>query len=269
MINPISPDGSPTTSLHLSRPPVVESGIQLQFNDIPHWSVLHPGLFYQQIRDRFEHFREMPEVPPILELFPAQNRRIQLQLVAAGGPGCCQFENTTHESLIRVQRNRFSYHWADDPTSQQRPYPSFQKNYQSFAQEYQALEEFCRAQELATPEPMLAEVVYVNHVRPKEGESLSMLGKRVFDVDFGECELLTLNRTYTRGTEGRLYSEINVNLEESRPFLVFQLTSRILLGQSASTWQRAIELAHDWLIETFVNSTNELVRIEEWKQHVG
>jgi len=88
-------------------------------------------------------------------------------------------------------------------------------------------------------------------------------------VDFGECELLTLNRTYTRGTEGRLYSEINVNLEESRPFLVFQLTSRILLGQSASTWQRAIELAHDWLIETFVNSTNELVRIEEWKQHVG
>jgi uncharacterized protein (TIGR04255 family) len=269
MINPVISDGSRKTSLILDAPPVVEAGIQLQFSDIPHWSVLHPGLLYQQVRGRFHHFRELPEMPPVLEFFPAQNRRLQLQLVSPGAPGCCQFENDTRECLIRVQRNRFSYHWADGPTHERRGYPSFPENFLSFESEFGAFEEFCRTQNLSSPEPMMAEVVYVNHLHPVDGESLANLTKRIFGVDVGDCELVTLNRTYTRGNEGRLYSEINVNLEENRPFLVYQLTSRIILGQTASTWRMAIELAHDWLIETFVNSTSEIVRRDEWKQHVG
>jgi len=268
MINPITSDRSRLTNLLLDNAPVVEAGIQLQFSDIPHWSVLHPGMLYQHVRDRFEHFRELQEMPPVLELFPARNRRLQLQLVSSGGPGCCQFENETRECLIRIQRNRFSYHWAAGPKSQERGYPSFQENYLSFEREYLVFEEFCRKQNLPTPEPLLAEVAYVNHIHPQEGESLANLTHRIFGVDVGECELVTLNRTYTRGNEGRLYSEINVNLEDNYPFLVFQLTSRILLGRSATDWRMAIEQAHDWLIETFINSTSETVRKVEWKQNV-
>ena len=48
------------TKLHLQDPPVVETALQIQFSDLPHWSTLHHGLYYALIRERFPKFTHIP-----------------------------------------------------------------------------------------------------------------------------------------------------------------------------------------------------------------
>ena len=138
------------TKLHLHAPPVVETAIQIQFSDLPRWNSVHHGLYFPKIRARYPHFELIPEIPPVVETFPPSPKRLQLQLTARQDPGCAQFESLNHDRLIRVQRNRFAFHWKSIVSGESTNYPHYEANIRSFVDEFAVFQEFCFVQGIRT-----------------------------------------------------------------------------------------------------------------------
>jgi uncharacterized protein (TIGR04255 family) len=252
-----------TSRLHLQKPPVVETALQIQFSDLPHWGTVHHGLYYQLIRERFPKFRHLQELPPVVETFPPHRKRLQFQLSMQQDSGCAQFESESADRLIRVQRNRFAYHWLSKTSHHDVPsYPSYDLNLESCLTEFDLFLSFCGEQSLGEVAPVLCEVMYLNHVRPLEGESLEQMVESIFATRIGSFEMFTLNRTFAKADEGRLYAEINTAFDDGSPFVTFQLTSR--LNHTDGSVRQSLDLAHNWLIEVFCNLTNPQVRKDRW-----
>ncbi len=250
--------------LTLVNAPVVETAIQVQFSDVPHWTSVKLGLFQSSVETEYGEFKDVPEMPPILETFPPCPSKLQFQIAPAAGPGCGQFESEAGDRLIRVQRNRFSYHWLSRPVSEKTQYTSFDLNFEKFRGAFAKFGEYCLENGLGELSPVLCEVMYLNHIHLEPSESIESALKSVFGLDIGSFEMASLNRTYALDERGRLYAEINVNFDNDRPFLSFQLTSRLnhLRGDVFET----LNEAHDWLIAQFCSLTTASARKERWKQ---
>ena len=252
------------TKLHLHAPPVVETAIQIQFSDLPRWNSVHHGLYFPKIRARYPHFELIPEIPPVVETFPPSPKRLQLQLTARQDPGCAQFESLNHDRLIRVQRNRFAFHWKSIVSSESTNYPRYEANIRSFVDEFAVFQEFCFEESLGSISPLLCEVMYLNHVKPNPDESLEQMVDSIFGSNLGAFELFTLNRTFTKdANRGRLYAELNSAFDDT-PYVTFQLTSRI--NHDDGEFLDSLNLAHDWLIEVFTNLTSQKARKERWHE---
>ena len=254
-----------TSKLQLQIPPVVETALQIQFSDLPHWSTIHHGLYYPLIRERFPTFRHLQEIPPVVETFPPHRKRLQFQLTMQQDSGCAQFESELADRLVRVQRNRFAYHWLSKTPNETIPtYPSYESNLDSCLAEFELFSSFCSEQSFGELAPVLCEVMYLNHVRPLEGESLEQMAENIFGARIGSFEMFTLNRTFVKEGKGRLYAELNTSFDDGSPFVTFQLTSRI--NHVDGSVRDSLDLAHNWLIDVFCNLTNSQVRKDRWKE---
>ncbi len=254
-----------TSKIRLANPPVVETALQIQFSDLPHWGTIHHGLYYPCIRDRFPNFRHLQELPPVVETFPPRAKRLQFQLTMQQDSGCAQFESESADKLIRVQRNRFAYHWlSKTPDERTGHYPSYEANLDACLAEYEVFSSFCSEQSFGDLTPVLCEVMYLNHVKPLCGESLVQMVESIFGTSIGDFELFTLNRTFVMGESGRLYAELNTAIDDENPFVTFQLTSRI--NHVTGAVRQSLDAAHDWLIDVFCNLTNLQARKDRWKE---
>jgi len=252
------------TKLHLQVPPIVEAAIQIQFSDLPRWSSVHHGLYFPKIRERFPHFDLIQEIPPVVETFPPSQRRLQLQLPSKQDSGCAQFESLNRDKLIRVQRNRFAFHWKSAALGESAIYPSYHTNIQSFRDEFAHFQEFCTEEALGPICPVLCEAMYLNHIRPNRNESLEQMVNSIFGSNLGSFELFTLNRTFTKErNRGRLYAELNSSFDDAT-FVTFQLTSRI--NHDDGEFLDSLNLAHDWLVEVFKSLTSQNARKERWHE---
>lgn len=251
----------------LSTPPVVETVLGIQFADLARWTSVHHGLFFSRVRSDFPKFRLMPEQPAMVETFPPSPREIRLGLTSQPGPDCASYLNENETQLIRIQRNRFSYHWVGLPDG---TYPHYASNSQICAELLQSFEEFCRDEDVGTLSPVLCEVMYLNDIRPIENQTISELLREVFEIDLGSFELTSLNRTYVLGeNRGRLYAEINSAKKNDQNILQFKLTARVRHEkddslQTARAPMETLKQGHDWLIKHFLKLTNKRVRIEKW-----
>ncbi|MCA9126872.1 MAG: TIGR04255 family protein [Planctomycetales bacterium] len=251
----------------LSNPPVVETVLGIQFADLARWSTVHHGLFFSRIRADFPKFRLMPEQPAIVESFPATPRGIRFGLTNQPGPDCAVFLNENETQLIRIQRNRFSYHWVGLPDG---TYPHYSTNSQVCADLLEIFEQFCNDENVGTITPVLCEVVYVNEVAPEANQTVPGLIHEVFDANLGDFELATLNRTFVLGeNQGRLYTEINSTDKADQRILQFKLTARVRHEKedplrTAHGAMDTLSCGHEWLIEHFLKLTNKRVRIEQW-----
>lgn len=254
-----------TSRLHLQNPPVVETALQIQFSDLPHWSTLHHGLYYSEIRERFPKFTHIQEIPPVVETFPPYRKRLQFQLSTQQDVGCAQFETEREDRLIRVQRNRFAYHWLSRTATEDTvTYPSYDANLATCLEEFSIFTDFCASKVLGPIQPLLCEVMYLNHIRPIEGENLEQMVASIFSAGIGSFEMFTLNRTFVKEGKGRLYTELNTSFDDGNQCVTFQLTSRI--NHTEGDFRDSLDLAHSWLIEVFCNLTSPTVRKERWKE---
>jgi hypothetical protein len=106
--------------------------------------------------------------------------------------------------------------------------------------------------------------MYLNHIRPREGENIEQMVASIFGAGIGSFEMFTLNRTYAKEGHGRLYAELNTAFEDGKPFVTFQLTSRI--NHNEGDFRTSLDAAHSWLIEVFCNLTSPTARKERWKE---
>lgn len=256
---------SAQSKLNLENPPVVETALQIQFSDLPHWSTVHHGLYFPLVQERFPKFKHTREIPPVVETFPPFAKRIQFQLRTQEDVGCAQFEAEQEDRMIRVQRNRFAYHWLGNVSSAQTTtYPSYESNLKSCLDEFNIFASFCEDNSLGKIAPLLCEVMYLNQIKPLEGESVEQMVESVFGTSIGSFEMFTLNRTFAIEGRGRLYAELNTSIDEGNASVTFQLTSRI--NHVEGTFQDSLDLAHKWLVDVFCNLTSPVARKDRWNE---
>ncbi len=205
----------PKTSLVLSNPPVVETVLTIQFADLADWQAVHHGLLFAKIRDKYPKYELQPMQQPILESFPATPKMIRLQFTDKTDAGCANFVDNEETNQLRIQKNRFAFHWVQP---QDKPYPHYRENVTNCRTAYREFLEFCQEEKVGELKPVLCEVLYVNHIQPEKDESVAELIESIFGLTTGAFELGTFSRTYVLGSnEGRFGSRLAQHGSLARP----------------------------------------------------
>lgn len=262
-----------------ANPPVVETALSIQFAELLAFRTTHFGLFHRTILDRFPISEDRPRLPPVHEEFPLRPR-LQVHFEsAAARPGRVWFRDAPNGCvMLQLQPDRFAFNWC---RQEGELYPRFHTNLPRLIEHFDGFRDFARAQNLGEVKPDLCEVTYVNDIHPRPGEDAidcfaAVLSGVRWDYSDGSLtrrpESVSFNRAFRIGDErGRLYAEaVIANVDQaSTPdpvaFVRLKLTARVVhnAGDDLTT---NLELAHEWVVNSFVSLTTEQARRERWEQ---
>lgn len=266
-----------SSSPKFRSPPVVETALGIQFHELTEFNSTHFGHFHQMIRDRYPIAEDQPRLAPIIETFPRMDSLPQFSIRSVPRVERVWFKDPKDSSrLMQLQPDRFGFNWKKGSDEEQ--YPSYTKNSQLFLDEFRTFITFCE-QHGWDVQPNLCEVVYVNHIKPIEGESVIDLFASIFpginwetsDNWMPSCnpEIATLNRVFEiPDQQGRLYVEAGIAHDKERGnFLNLRVIARTLHSSNdPSDIQETLKLAHDWVVNGFVSLTDATVRQKRWGQ---
>ena len=273
-----SPDAAQTRSgPKFDNPPVVETALGIQFVELPGFNTTHFGLFHEEICDRYAVAVDQPRLDRIIETFPKAVRTPHFKLRTAPRPERVWFKDSPDGSrLVQLQPDRFGFNWRKADEESQ--YPSYSLNSQLCVDEFRVFTAFCERQGWPV-KPDLCEVVYVNQIRPRKGESVIDLFATVFTgIGWGTSdnwlpspEVVTLNRVFEIPEQrGRLYAEAGLAIDKDEgPFINLRMLGRALhTSGNPSDIEDTLRLAHDWVVNGFVSLTDRTIRQERWGQRI-
>lgn len=261
------------------NPPVVERVLCVQFEELQKFSTVHFGRYHELVRRRYPIVQDQPRLPPIVERFPgprftSPSLRFQ-DFPASQRVWFVNAEQPELQSeLLQLQPDRFALNWRRPPGSGE--YPRYPENEAKFLAEFDRLWAFCAEQQLGDLAPNLAEVVYVNHITPLDGESATQLFGRLFsglrwkhtDAFLPEVpESARFDRVYEIPRQrGRLYAEASIGRAPQGGELVqLKMTARVNHpSRDRATIRDALRDAHDWVVRGFVSVTDPGIQRDRW-----
>lgn len=256
------------------QPPVVETALAIQFEELVQFKTVHFGAFRQTVMDRFPVAIDQPRLDRIVETFPMVPVPPFLKLMATkAGPERVWFCNRTEDAtlLLQVQPDRFGLNWRRTPDGTE--YVRFGSNGPLFLEEFRKFEQFCADAELGDVKPDLCEVIYVNHVFSNPGETAVECMQAILNgvtLKRGDRlvpELATFNRVYPIGDrKGRLYAEAAIAQHRQRgDFVLLKMTARVVCRQSDDLAEN-LQAAHDSVVNGFLAITSAEARSQRWEQ---
>jgi uncharacterized protein (TIGR04255 family) len=259
----------PEESPVFSSPPVVESAMSVQFDELPGFDTVHFGMFRDKVVNEFPLHETQPRLGSIVERFPFRSSG-KFRFQQGVTPERVYYLNGEGTRLLQLQANRFGLNWRSQGKEGVK-YPTYAENSRTFFKYFDALKHFCEQNELGDFRPGLCEVLYVNNVLPLKGESFAELFAKVLSLSVGghtdwlpPVETATFNRTFVIGEqEGRLYVEAGVSAKDNQQSLVLKLVARIYHKDERSL-RETMDLSHDWVVQAFVAFTNPEIRSSRW-----
>ncbi len=263
-----------------AQPPVVETALGIQFDELGSMTASHLGLYFNQVRSRYPIAKDQPRLASITELFPARPVMpdLKFQLVNSKPVERVWFMSNGEgddpgDKLIQIQPDRFGFNWRKP--GEDSAYPSYSRNGRECLEEFGRFAEFCRQENLGVLKPNLCEVVYVNHIVPPDGCSAIDDFGIVFPGVSWESgtgwlptpERASLNRVYVIGeNQGRLYAEASIGTVRGQgDIIVLKMVGRVICNDSVRVAE-GLQLAHDWVVKGFECLTAPAVRRERWGQ---
>jgi len=256
-------------------PPVVETVLSIQFDELPGFRTTHFGMYHATIKDRFPVSEDQPRLARIVESFPPLPPRPVFRVSPDGGrPGRVWFRDAADGcSLLQLQPDRFAFNWC---RKEGQDYPRYEVNRPRLLKEFEQFCSFAAGQELGDVKPNLCEVTYVNQIRPAENETPSNCFATIFTgIDWKSSDgwlsqppdIVTLNRVFTIGQQqGRLYAEASIaNADAAGDFILLKITARVI-HKDGDDLQENMDLAHLWVVKSFASLTEEQVRHKRWGQ---
>ncbi len=256
-------------------PPVYETVLAIQFEELSAFRAIHFGLFYEAVARRFPVAEDQPRAEPIVETFPILPRQMTLMLEQKKtGPERVWFRDKSDGALLlQVQPDRFGLNWRR--TSENEPYSRFDQNGPLFLEEFGKFERFCEDHALGKLQPNLCEVIYVNHLFPMVDESAVECMERVLagvsmtlENGLPTPELAAFNRVYPIGDrKGRLYVEAAIGRhQEKGNFVLLKITARIV-HREGDDLTTNLQMAHDAVVNGFVAITTADARTRRWGEN--
>lgn len=272
-MNPSTAQPLSTGGPSFRTPPVVETALGVQFSELLGFKSVHFGQYYERIKDRFPLIQDQPRLDPIVETFPFRHRPPSFRIAGpSGGPDRTWYLDQDEVCLVQVQPDRFGFNWRSSGESQ---YPRFAENGPKCLDEFREFCDFCSENNLGPVSPNLCEVVYVNQIRPLDGESAIACFAAVFSgIDWRHSddwlpapETASLNSTYSiDGDRGRLYAEASIAQERNgNEYVLLKMTARVI-NRPEDDVEKSLALAHDWVVNGFVSLTDRTARSQRWNQ---
>lgn len=257
------------------QPPVVETALSIQFDELRTFRTTHFGLYHTTILDRFPLAEDKPRLQPVIEPFPLGPRLPTLRIGPdEGRPARVWYRDALDGcEMLQLQPDRLAFNWCKREGVE---YPRYAANRPRLLEELEKFRQFAAQQRLGNVVPNLCEVTYVNHIIPLEGESATECFATVFKGISWQSsdawlpqppEVAALNRTFPIGVDqGRLYVEASISSDKTLGhFVLLKITARVIHGSQTGLTED-LDLAHEWVVKSFVSVTEESARRDRWKQ---
>ncbi|QDU47608.1 hypothetical protein Mal52_61430 [Symmachiella dynata] len=257
------------------NPPVVETVLSIQFDELEKFRTTHFGLFHSTTMDRYPDAVDKQRLDGITEAFPLTPRIRKLQITPhEGTPERVWFRDHSGCEMIQLQPDRLAFNWCRRNDAPE--YPRYEPNRTKLLEEFENFNEFATAQELGAIRPNLCEVIYVNHIHPQDNEDVMDCFASVFaGVNWISTdgwlpqppEIVTFNRVFMiPPKKGRLYIEANIaSGKNTKQFILLKITARVTHNDGDQLIE-SLDLAHEWVVKSFVSVTDEEVRHNRWGQ---
>lgn len=242
-----------------SNPPVTEMVLGVEFAPISNWKVTHFGLFWQLIRDEYPDVEVQHPLPEQREKFGQQQQSTFTLDLSFQPQQRCWFSDESQTWLIQIQNSRFITNWKAGVGG----YPGHDVVIGKFSSEWNRFIKFIKTENLQDPNPLQAEVTYINHI--EDGGDFENIFSAWRGIKTGgflpNPESITVNTVFViPENRGRLYVSTTPVIRHSDMKLITQLsvTAKVLVASnSEDDMVEAIGLAHEWGVKGFKEITTE------------
>lgn len=255
-----------------NKPPVVEVVCGVAFQSLDAMRVVHLGEFLKLLPGEFERLEDMlPIVTPGAESVIDWSSVPPLPRV--------WYLTGNEEKLVQVQRDRFLYNWKC--LDQNKTYPEFTRIFPEFLERYQDFVGFVSSHDLGKIDIRQFELTYVNHIYKSQLDgAVDQLREVLRQVGPASSsgKFLPLPSAF-RSTEtydlpednGKLHvtaqSARKTDGSDDGELLRLDLTVRgIGAGTSLEQMKSWFGLAHDWIVNGFVDVTNPKIQSSIWEK---
>jgi uncharacterized protein (TIGR04255 family) len=158
-----------------TNPPITELVIALFHLPLEELKAQHIGIYWDRIRNKYPLCEQrapiqLPDTPPTLSQAPGEVFPLPR----------FWFHNTTHPTLIQVQRNAFVLNWRLLPALPNIEYPHYETVAEDFWQEFDNYQTFVQEYVGGKLDPIQrCELTYVNMITPNELFSSTAEARRV------------------------------------------------------------------------------------------
>jgi len=248
------------------EPPVTEVVIGVQFNALAAFTAVHPGLYWQRVRDKYPKCSVQPPLGQTLEFFGGEKPpTIKPQLSQIPPVPRCWFLDDSESRLVQIQPERFLHNWKK--VTGEEDYPRYKNICKDFASLWRDFLEFVKTEGLGQVEPNQWEVTYVNYIFQNSGWASMNDLPNLFPSWSGKSsegylpvpENITFNLAYSFPEKlGRLHISLQPSLKmpAATPLLHLTLTARGPLESSdIETLLKSLDLGHEWIVCGFTDFT--------------
>lgn len=259
-------------------PPVNEVVIGVQFDTLTKFTAVHPGLFWQEIRNNYPKLSVHPPLGSVFELFGGEKpKKIKGELLRIPPLPRCWFLDESENQLVQIQADRFVHNWKKVTGKEE--YPRYENVQAEFVKLWELFLEFTKKEDLGNVTINQWELSYVNYIfKGNEWSSMDDL-QNLFSCWAGRPSESCLPIPENIGVEvayafpekfGRLHISFNPAFKkpEDTPIIRLNLTARGRLEQSdISSILASFDLGHEWIVNGFTDFTTSKVH-EIWKRKV-
>ncbi|MGB2806226.1 MAG: TIGR04255 family protein [Sedimentisphaerales bacterium] len=249
------------------NPPVTEVVIGVQFKALEAFTAVHPGLYWQRIRNNYPKFSAKPPLGTTFEFFSGDKlptfkpKDSQIPPI----PRCWLLDDSENR-LIQIQSERFLHNWKK--VTGEEDYPRFNNICKDFKTLWIDFIDFSKDEGLGQVEPNQWEVTYVNYIFENMGWASMNDLCHLFPSWSGKSsegylpipENIVINTTYAFPEQlGRLHItlEPSYKMPDSIKLLRLNLTARGRLESSdIETLMTSLEQGHEWIVRGFTDFTS-------------
>lgn len=253
------------------QPPVVESVLGVQFDQLEGVGNAQLGLFWQSLgKDRWPKVIDALPIETLSEDFDIKPKWIKPGIglrLGQGGAMRLQISNKSDNRMIQVQNTRFHYNWRQQP---EQTYPRYETVRREFDEQYAKFVDFIASNKLGSIRPNLWEVTYVNMIdKSSLWDSVSDWGS-IFpgllgnDRDNNSRQLQSVqgNWQYNLAPKrGHLHISMQLgkrNDEKSSETIRVQFIARgPITDESGYELGTGLNLGHKSIVNTFTELTSE------------
>jgi len=257
------------------HPPVIETALSIQFDELSNFKTTHFGMFYETVKDRFSIVEDQSRLAPVREVFPRVPRMQGIRFRAnEGGPERVWYKEPKDGSrMLQLQPDRYVFNWCRKDGED---YPRYETYLPACLAEFKHFSDWATKNDLGEVKPNLCEVTYINRLYARENESLIDFFGTVFTGLKWETsdgwlpqppENASLNRVFViEENRGRLYVETGFAVDgEGRDFILLKITARVNTNLEVDL-KESMDLAHLWVVKGFASLTSDHVQNERWKR---
>lgn len=254
--------------IDFDNPPVVETVLSVQFEQLPALRSVHFGLFWDRVHQIFPHTEERPPLSHIVE-FASEPlpQPVQFRVETEDNLSLNRLWllNAAGSEMMQIQNDRFIKNWRKREDESHYPHyepvikPAFERDFQEF-------KKFLTDQNLGDIKIDQCEVTYVNHIVAGEGWSDWKESGNIF-TNFsqltetpypGLAEDLRFHIRYPiYNPDGKWIGRLHVDVQpalrasDKKPMYVMNLTARGMLG----TNYEFFDVGRRYIVESFKNLT--------------